>query len=118
MLEVLGKEVRRVLIVDDDRRVVALLARMVQSAERPYEVLRAYSGEDGMARLSREPVDVVLLDLVMPKIGGLDMIDRIRHSPRLAKLPVIVVTSKGWMWARTEHIGALCGCFVSLGPIG
>lgn len=137
-LEGLGESIRRVLIVDDDRRVVTLLARMIQSVDRPYEVLRAYSAADGIARLGREPIDAVLLDLVMPRVSGNAMIEQMRRDPRLAKIPVIVVTSKGldvgeglsmsgryvgvsYPWGLSDddllaHLGGLLRTMRGLGP--
>jgi len=94
-LEALGEGIERVLIVDDDRRVVALLARMLQSSDRGYQVMRAYTAEDGLARLRRERIDVLLLDLVMPQVDGLEMIARLRADPRTSDLPIAVVTSRG-----------------------
>jgi len=94
-LETLGEGIERVLIVDDDRRVVALLARMLQSSERDYQVMRAYTAEDGLARLRRERIDVLLLDLVMPQVDGAEMITRLRGNPSTVDLPIVVVTSRG-----------------------
>jgi signal transduction histidine kinase/CheY-like chemotaxis protein len=112
----LGEQVRKVLIVDDDTRVVALLARMIQSATQPYQVLRAYSGQDGLTRLAREGADVVVLDLVMPNLDGTQFLERMRAEARFAHTPVIVVTSKGLDLGDGRYLG---GRFMGVNyPIG
>jgi len=92
----LGDSVRRVLIVDDDPRVVRLLVRMMRSAERDYEVLRAYGGRDAWAKLEEERPDLVVLDLIMPEVDGYMVLERMRQEEALRDIPVIVVTAMGY----------------------
>jgi CheY-like chemotaxis protein len=95
-LESLGPEVRRILVVDDDARFVRLVARFIQSAGRPYEVLRAYNGEDGLSRLQEGGVDAIVLDLYMPQMDGYTFLQRVRGDRSASHLPILVVTGRGY----------------------
>ncbi|MHB1295042.1 MAG: ATP-binding protein [Anaerolineae bacterium] len=101
----LGERVRRILIVDDDPRIVRLLARMLQSAERRYELVRAYTGADGLAQLEAGGIDAVLLDIVLPDTDGYSFLHSLRQSEANAHLPVIIVTSKGYEAEDSQFLG-------------
>ena len=88
-------QARRVLVVDDQPDMVSLLCRMLRSAPEPYQLLRAFSGEQAMEQLHAHAVDVVLLDLLMPEMDGFAVLDLIRREPALALIPVIAVSAKG-----------------------
>jgi len=103
-LERLGDSVRRVLIVDDDPRVVRLLARMMRSAGREYEVSRAYTGRDAWAKLEGQP-HLVVLDLIMPEVDGYMILERMRQKEALRDIPVIVVTAKGYTFEDSQQLG-------------
>ncbi len=81
----------RVLVVDDILANVKLLEARL-SAEY-FEILTAYSGREALDILSRERVDVVLLDVMMPGMDGFEVCRRIKQTPKLAHLPVIMVTA-------------------------
>lgn len=89
-----GDKIDRVLVVDDDQDFVELLARMLDSPLRRYQVIRAYSGEEGLASLHEEMPDLVLLDLALPGIDGKQVIQRIRTTPEWRHLPIIVVSAQ------------------------
>jgi signal transduction histidine kinase/CheY-like chemotaxis protein len=104
-LDRLGDSVRRVLIVDDDPRVVRLLVRMMRSAGREYEVLRAFSGQDAWAKLEGEGLDLVVLDLIMPEVDGYTILERMRQEEALRDIPVIVITAKGYTLENGQRFG-------------
>lgn len=84
----------RILLVDDlfDNRAV-LGRRLVR---RGYEVVEAECGADALALIAREAFDLVLLDVMMPGISGLDVLVEIRRSFTSQRLPVIMVTAKSF----------------------
>lgn len=82
---------KRVLIVEDDRVVKNSLARLLQDSDCLVE--SAANGEEGLARFQQQPCDLVLTDLKLPDMDGLDMIRRMRS--RQADLPFIVLTAFG-----------------------
>ncbi len=92
----LGGEARsapRVLLAEDTPFFRMVEKEYLTSAG--YEVLVAENGRQALQMLEEEPVDAVVLDIVMPKMTGWDVIAAIRSDPRLEKLPVMAVTSLG-----------------------
>jgi CheY-like chemotaxis protein len=90
----LGQTVRNVLIVDDDPSLVELVSRMLQAGGDPCRILKALGGAEALARLRREPVDLVLLDWLMPEINGLTVLQEMKGAPGLAEIPVIVISDE------------------------
>ncbi len=85
--------VRDVLVVDDDRGFCQLVERVLAAGDRQLRVRRAYDGAGALDELSRRRPDLVLLDLAMPGMDGLAVLDRVRAE--LPDLPVILVTARG-----------------------
>jgi DNA-binding response OmpR family regulator len=81
---------RTLLVVDDDERLRSLLAEYL--GERGFHVETAASGEAGLARALAGGIDVVLLDVMMPGIDGLEVVRRLRTKSRV---PVIMLTARG-----------------------
>ena len=82
----------RVLVVDDVRENVLLLRTLLE--RRGIEVDYAYDGESALQLLNQHRFDVVLLDIMMPHMDGLQVLDQVRATPQLATLPIIFVTAK------------------------
>lgn len=83
------------LLVDDDPAVVELASAVLEGDG--YEVLVAFSGDHAWTMLQvHEPLpDVLLLDLVMPNGDGWSVVDRIKSEPRLARIPLVVMSGHG-----------------------
>jgi two-component system cell cycle response regulator DivK len=82
---------RTVLYVEDNefnRKIVRQLL-----ARTSYKLMEAVDGESGVAMAAEHPPDLVLMDVQLPKLSGLDATRAIRTDPRTAHVPVIVVTS-------------------------
>ena len=90
----LGRPIRDVLIVDDDPSLVELFARMLRSAPEEYHPVKAFGGAEALSRLRQQPVDLVLLDIVMPEVDGLAVLREVKADPALAQIPVIVVSAQ------------------------
>ncbi|MEU8435923.1 HAMP domain-containing protein [Streptomyces sp. NPDC029216] len=100
-----GLRDRTVLLVDDDTRNVYALAEVLKSAGML--VLTADNGEAGIALLAAHPeVDLVVMDLMMAGLDGYATTRAIRAVPRLAELPVVVVTAKAMPGDRAEALAA------------
>jgi signal transduction histidine kinase/CheY-like chemotaxis protein len=97
---------RRVLVVDDSSLARELTRRML--FRRGFEVVEAPSVEVALSLLEAQPVDAVLTDLEMPGADGFTLIEQIRKTPRLASLPVFVLTAEpSPHYARhAERVGA------------
>jgi two-component system, chemotaxis family, sensor kinase CheA len=83
----------RVLVVDDTMTVRELQRSILERAG--FGVSTAADGQEALARLAERPVDLVLTDIEMPRMDGLELTAAIRRHPRLRSLPVIVITSRG-----------------------
>lgn len=82
------------LIVDDNPSAVRMLEQMVKAGKKPYQVFRAYSGHDALARIQAQPPDALILDLVMPHGDGYWLISALRENAQTATLPIIVASGQ------------------------
>ncbi len=81
----------RVLIVDDNTTNVELLA--AQLKPYGYDLDKAYDGEDALKKIESQAPDLILLDLMMPKLSGYEVCKKIKNDPKTQLIPVIVVTA-------------------------
>ena len=87
---------KKVLLIDDDPVIAAVYESLFSAAG--FEVMIAEDGESGLTVVQKNRPDVVLLDLSMPKLNGLQWLERVRRDPRFAKLPVVVFTAGTIAW--------------------
>ncbi|MHB0877299.1 MAG: ATP-binding protein [Anaerolineae bacterium] len=84
-----------VMVVDDDRGFVQLLLRMLQESGEGYAVRWAYGGEEALRKMAAQKPDVVLLDMVMPGMGGLDLAAAMAADATLAGVPLVAISGAG-----------------------
>ncbi len=89
----------RILLVDDDEGLAALLGEILQL--HGFEVARVASGEAALERIGATPPDLVVLDVMLPGINGIEVLTRLRRS---SDVPVIMLTARG---AEAERIEGL-----------
>jgi two-component system KDP operon response regulator KdpE len=89
----------RVLVVDDDAQMLRAVSNALNA--RGYEVLTARNGESALSLVAQEELDLVLLDLGLPGVGGREVIDRLRTW---SELPVIVISVRD---GQEEKVAAL-----------
>ena len=82
----------RILVVDDNPNNVEILRMRLEA--HGYEVVTAADGEEGLAAVRNHLPDLVLLDIMMPKIDGIEVCRRLRADPSLPFIPIILVTAK------------------------
>jgi len=99
-------ETRSLLLVDDDPRIVRLLTRMLDSEPHSYELLRAASAGEALEVLSHRSVDAILLDIVLADVDGYTFLEMLRGEPRLADIPVVILTSLGYDLADRAYLGS------------
>lgn len=83
---------KTIMVVDDDPDAVTILKAVLEA--KGYEVISALSGEELFSRLEEKKPDLILLDIMMPKIDGLEVLKRLRASPPTSVIPVILLTAK------------------------
>lgn len=92
---------KRILIVDDNQTLANVYRGKLTSAGYAVEV--AHDGESGIAAARKTPPDLVLLDLMMPKMSGAEVLAALRADERLSAVPVFVL-SNSYTAARTEEL--------------
>ena len=81
----------RILIVDDDADFAESTKIVLES--KPYEVIVAVNGNEGLRKAREEKPDLVLLDIIMPVEDGFTAAEHLKKDPELAKIPVLMLTS-------------------------
>lgn len=84
---------KTVLIIEDEADAADLFAEMMRVSG--LRVLKTSSSAPAITMMTAEKPDIVLLDLMMPDISGLDILRRMRADPELTNIPVVVVSAKG-----------------------
>jgi len=87
-----GEATARILVVDDVADNRDILARRL--TRRGFEVVEAGGGAEALERIANEPFDIVLLDIMMPDIGGEEVLRQVRQSKSDIELPIIMVSAK------------------------
>ncbi|MBT8342992.1 MAG: response regulator transcription factor [Desulfatitalea sp.] len=87
----MGKE--SILVVDDEEDILELVR--FHLGREGYDVLCAETGEDAWRIVKEMPIDLLLLDLMLPGIDGLELTRRLKNDPKTAKIPVLMLSAKG-----------------------
>ena len=97
----------RVLAVDDDMINRKLIKSMLMKTDNVSEVIEAANGMDAIDILKKDPsIDIVLLDIIMPIMGGIDFLKVARADDVLKELPIIVLTTDETIRAEALNEGA------------
>ncbi|OGR26758.1 MAG: two-component system response regulator [Desulfuromonadaceae bacterium GWB2_53_15] len=83
---------KRILIVEDEESLLKLETILLQV--KGYEVTGCANGNDALEKLTQNMFDLVLLDIMLPDIDGFEICSRIRKEPRMAGIPVVMLTAK------------------------
>lgn len=82
----------KVLVVDDNGDIARITERYLSASG--FEVATAFGGKEALARVASDRPDCILLDVMMPDMSGLDVLDRLRDDPATAAIPIILVTAR------------------------
>src|ERR1700757_5247734 len=82
-----------VLLIEDDRDIVELVRYNLE--REGFQVAAATDGASGLAQIRKTPPDILLLDLMLPKLSGLDICKEIRRDTSLNRLPILMLTARG-----------------------
>lgn len=80
------------LVADDDPLTTTLVERVLTACGCAVEIVA--SGAEALAAVERHRPDLIVLDIVMPQMSGMEVLDRLKSNPRLAAIPVILLTAK------------------------
>ncbi|WP_332821961.1 response regulator transcription factor [Pseudomonas sp.] len=84
---------KTVLIADDEPNIVISLEFLLEQAG--YRVLVAHDGQEALEAIARQPPDLVLLDVMLPRLSGFDVCQKIRENPDWQHMRIVMLTAKG-----------------------
>ena len=98
---------KNILVVDDCEDNLLLMELLLQS--EGYNVTSADSGTKGLAEIERQAPDLIILDLMMPDISGLEVIQRLKGKCHICDIPIILLTANADLRRRdVKNVDALC----------
>ena len=83
---------KRILVVDDEVELVKAL--QIRLGVAGYEILAAYNGQEGLEKAKKEIPDLIILDLMLPKMDGYKVCTFLRRDTRCVKIPIIILTAR------------------------
>lgn len=83
----------RILIAEDEPNIVESLSFVL--GREGFEVAAALDGVAALERLGADPPDVMILDLMLPRLNGFEVLKRVKSDPALRAIPIVVLTAKG-----------------------
>jgi putative two-component system response regulator len=86
-----GAKIPRVMVVDDEILNLKLIGAMLKP--QGYEVILANDGEECLQKVAENPPDIILLDIMMPKLNGFDVVTKLKADERFALIPIVMVTA-------------------------
>ncbi len=102
---------KKILLVDDSATIL-MMERMILS-KGPYELVTAVDGEDAVAKAVSERPDLILMDVVMPKMNGFEAVRHIRQHSEVGTTPIIMVTTRGEMENVENGFSSGCNDYVT-----
>ena len=85
---------KKILIADDEQTIIMIVKKVLETSG--FEVLVAEDGVQALELIFKEKPDLVLADLMMPKMSGYRLIETLRENVETKRLPVIILTAKAW----------------------
>ena len=97
---------KKILLVDDSSTILMMEKFILRNG--PYEILTATNGEEGVLKAAEHMPDLILLDVIMPKMGGFEACRLLRTTRATSEIPIIMVTTRGE--AANVEAGWANGC--------
>jgi PAS domain S-box-containing protein len=98
-----NSQVPKVLVIDDDRAATDLIEVILES--EGYSVIKAFSGKDGLELAASERPDVIILDLIMPEMSGVNVAYQLRQIAATRSIPIVILTSMDIDTETREQLG-------------
>lgn len=84
---------KKILLIEDEEVIIHLLSRKL--AKIGYQISLAMDGQEGIEKMREDRPDLVLLDIIMPRKGGFEVLDEMKKDRRLFDIPVIIISNSG-----------------------
>jgi len=101
---------KKILVIEDNETNMYLIGFILK--KNGYEVIEARSGEEGIKLTIKEKPDLILMDIQLPGIDGLETTKRIRKSKEIKELPIIALTSYAMTGDRKKSLNAGCTGYI------
>lgn len=104
--EISGKDITKkpkILVVDDEPHIAKLIKL---SLKKKFDVIEAYNGQTAIEKVNQEKPDLVLLDLMMPGMNGLDVCKKLKHSKTTREIPIVILSAKSQLDDKFQGIDA------------
>ena len=95
----------RILLVDDEPSIVKMVGKRLEV--EGFEVVVAMDGQEGLSRAQTERPDLIVLDLMLPKLNGYEVCTMLKQDARFQRIPIILFTAKAQ--EKDEKLGMECG---------
>ncbi|HEY7098925.1 MAG TPA: response regulator [Terriglobales bacterium] len=102
---------KRILVAEDRPASLELIRIVLESAG--YEVVEAVNGEEALEKARGDPVDLILLDLQMPKINGFEVLAELRKNPNFASIPIVALTASAMHGDRERALSAGFSAYIA-----
>lgn len=102
---------KKILIVDDEIDVVEVVAVLLE--HEGYEILKAYDGQEALEVVENSNPDLIILDIMMPKIDGVEVCKRMRKQEKLKDIPIVMFSAKLSAIDKKESFDAGADGFIS-----
>ncbi len=83
----------KILIVEDEKILLDLLQKKL--TQEGYEITPTHNGEEGLKAMRENKPDLILLDIIMPKMSGFEVLEEMNKDPELKSIPIIIVSNSG-----------------------
>jgi len=97
--------VQRILIVEDSATMRSLLAATLEDLDLPVKITEASSGFEALRCLPREEYDLVVTDINMPDINGLELVSFVKNNEKYSRIPLVIVSTEGSERDRDKGLG-------------
>ncbi len=84
---------KKILLIEDEKIMINLLEKKL--TQEGYDVRVAINGEEGLKAMREEKPDIVLLDIIMPKMGGFEVMEEMSKDPVLKEIPIVIISNSG-----------------------
>jgi CheY-like chemotaxis protein len=102
---------KKILVVEDNPDVLLIIKTALR--EKGYDVVTADGGEEGLAKVKDNDFDLILTDLAMPKVSGVDLISALKNSPGTWRIPIVAVTAHWTDQISVSASAAGCDGFIA-----
>ena len=101
----------KILIVEDNPKNMRLIEMVLRS--KGYTLLEATDGEEALSKAAREHPDLIIMDIQIPKMDGLEVTRKLRENPSLGHIPIIAITAYAMKGDREKIMEAGCDAYIA-----